>query len=426
MNRNDTAKWPILLIFLRSYVLKDGLSFAPFLSIKSLNCWGANQVKRLIRIYLILTSVLLVNCGPAFIAEQNTVSPIVPQSQLSSTSGVLKSAYCDFGTASPAGQLASKATASEKLFEGFGGTAVDSKSWLARSTVLLTSVYRSTTTNRNSMYVCTAMLLDRDVLLTAAHCVADKAGETLIEMRAFFDTQPECNANNELNYGSGTIVSQRIVHPKYEGVGYPFLSQEEYGDLAMLKLQKDAPTTWSTIKLSADQVPSEFGQILSAGFGRSTPDPDEVDPSGLILRFAYLNSISAVTAKNQTSALNAMIKDFVASQGSSLSSSERSLYESVMTIQNHFTMSAGQDYLYVDQTQGTGICSGDSGGAAYYIKNGKYYVVGVASMVGNATYVDSPVCAGYAAYTQVLRYRNWLETSFSQLKKINSTVAIFE
>ena len=377
-----------------------------------------------LQVYLILASLFLVNCGPAFNAQQSAVSNVLQQNQLASN--VLKSSNCDFGTASPGGQVASKATGSEKFFEGFGGTAVDSKSWLGHSTVLLTSVYRNNSTTRTAMYVCTAMLLDRDVLLTAAHCVADKTGETLLEMRAFFDSQPECNSNNELNYGSGTLVSQRMVHSKYSGVGYPFLSQEEYGDLAMLKLQQDAPAAWSAIKLSADQVPSDFGQILSAGYGRSTPNADEADPSGLILRFAYLNAISSVTAKNQTAVLNSMIKDYLISEGSTLSSSERALYESVMSIQNHFTMSAGQDYLYVDQTQGKGICSGDSGGAAYYIKNGKYYVVGVASMVGNATYTASGVCAGYAAYTQVLRYRTWLESSFNQLKKSSSTVAIFE
>ncbi len=364
------------------------------------------------------------NCGPAFHAAQVSLSGSSQPTQLAS-SGSLKSSNCDFATASPAGQLASKITQSEKIYEGFGGTAVDSKSWLARATVMITSVYRESSASKPSMYVCTAMLLDRDVLLTAAHCVAGKSGLNLVEVRAFFEAQPECNSSNELNYGSGTLITQQIVHPQYQGVGYPFLSYEQYGDLAILKMQNDAPAEWTPIKLSADVVPSDFSQILSAGFGRSTPDMDDPDPSGLILRFAYLNAISAVTAKNQSSILNSMINDYLTEQGNSLTSAERSMYESIMGIQNHFTMGPNQDYIYVDQTQGKGICSGDSGGAAYYIKNGKYYVVGVASMVGNSVR-DSAACAGYAAYTQIWRYRNWLETSFNQIKKSDSNAVIFE
>lgn len=376
---------------------------------------------RKINYFVAILSCCTLHCAPTFHAEQWQSTASKASTLAVDASKML---YCDRNVQSPAGVLATKSVGSEKLLEGFGGTAVSAESWLAHSTVLLTMVRQGRTNQKISMYVCTAMLIDRDMLLTAAHCAADTADETLIEIRAFFDSQPECNAENNIDYSAGTKVSQRMIHPNYEDVGYPFLSHEQYGDLALLKMEHDAPAAWSSVKLSAQSVNPQFNQLLSAGFGRSTPDPDETDPAGLILRFAYLNRISDSTALAQSNGINQNFREYLLNNN--VASAERTLINQILISNNHFATGPDLDFLYVDQSEGKGICSGDSGGAAYYQVNGKYYVVGVASYVGNSVSEDG-VCAGFAAYTQVLRYRSWIDANFNAMKKTTSALTtVFE
>jgi secreted trypsin-like serine protease len=77
--------------------------------------------------------------------------------------------------------------------------------------------------------------------------------------------------------------------------------------------------------------------------------------------------------------------------------------------------------LYIDQSQGRGICGGDSGGPSI-MKNlsGEDVITGIASFVMNP---DDPfkLCGYVAAHTSVYFHRDWLQKTFDELKT-NETI----
>ncbi|MEN0059113.1 MAG: trypsin-like serine protease, partial [Bdellovibrio sp.] len=62
----------------------------------------------------------------------------------------------------------------------------------------------------------------------------------------------------------------------------------------------------------------------------------------------------------------------------------------------------------VDQSQGSGICSGDSGGPAFIEVNGKQYVWGVASRVGNYQEPDK-YCSGVGVHGNVTAVKGYVD-----------------
>lgn len=316
-----------------------------------------------------------------------------------------------------------------------GGSAVSKDSWLGQTVVLLVMEMRITDKNGKSVKAygkCTASLLDRDVVLTAAHCVANENNENetvvVTEIRAFFSTQPACNADKSVNLSSGIPVQQKEIHSAYTGLedGLELTSEIESGDLALLKLQWGAPGNWRTVKLSDQQVNLSGGELLlAAGYGRTNPDINDFEPYEMVLRRTYLRGILPSTAAAETAAWKARMEEYLNAMGGSAKPEVVQKIQKLLPKQSYYEMGADRDFLYVDQSQGVGVCRGDSGGAAFHQRNGKYYVVGVASWGQNGVN-GSGLCSSMGAYTNTFRYKNWLIEKFNKLKNPGSQVKIFE
>ena len=319
-----------------------------------------------------------------------------------------------------------------------GGSAVAKDSWLGQTVVLLVMKMKMTDKNGKSQYAygkCTASLLDYNIVLTAAHCVADERTDSetvaVTEIRAFFSAQPACNADKSIDLSSGIPVQQNEIHihPAYKGIedGMELTSENEAGDLAMLKLQWNAPGNWRTVKLSDRQVDlSGAEMLLAAGYGRTNPEINDFEPYELVLRRTYLRGLLPSTAAAETAAWKARMQEYIKAQGSSAKPEVVQQIEKFLPKPTFYEMGAERDFLYVDQSQGVGICRGDSGGAAFHQRNGKYYVVGIASW-GQNSVNNAGLCASVGAYTNTFRYKNWLTQKFNQLKNPYSPVKnIFE
>lgn len=280
---------------------------------------------------------------------------------------------------------------SENFSSGiFGGQILDKDSWLAKGTVFILQSYSRDGEQHTS--ICTGSLIDRNMVLTAAHCV-DRARNSLSRIAVYFTTEPECDSlHNRLESKRKHVASLRI-HPNWD----PDDSRTtDRGDIALLRLQSQAPKAYKPLKLSNEFVPLVPGvEVLVAGYGMANPNYYGDFGGPISLRVAKAPAIST---------------------------EERELLSQVgdMPI-TEFANQPSNEMLYIDQTTGQGICGGDSGGPSLMRNSkGQFVVTGVASYVMNPQ--DPSLMCGYvAAHTSILFHRAWIEQAYMEMKTSDSS-----
>lgn len=232
--------------------------------------------------------------------------------------------------------------------------------------------------NQQGMSICTGSLIQKNVVLTAAHCITLSASEKLVAAIVFFG--PDLDAimsemdRNDLSHVRA--VTKAIRHENYlRGVG-------TNNDIALIKIQDEAPEGFKLAQLAPTTLSSSLkkGSLLTlAGFGVSSYKMNIMtrkpvgDGDGLLRRVGGMKVLS-VTTTNQE--------------------------------------------MTLDQTKGKGACHGDSGGPAYLVdaKTKKNYLVGVTSR-GDGT----ALCDKQVIYTNTIGYNQWIADN---TKKILETVPV--
>lgn len=201
--------------------------------------------------------------------------------------------------------------------------------------------------------LCTGSLLPNNLVITAAHCI----GPFTEAMFVFFDVKIDKD-------------SPRLPVDKVEISPYWETRQSENkntGDIALLHFQGTAPARYKPatfLPTAAQKLLVPGTAVMLAGFGIS----NGVEQTGA--------GILRVTS---------------------------------VKIWDH-KYSASE--IALDQTQGTGACHGDSGGPAYVQLGGKLYLWGVTSRGVDDAAND---CSKYAAYTNALFYKTWLNRMANKL-----------
>ena len=76
----------------------------------------------------------------------------------------------------------------------------------------------------------------------------------------------------------------------------------------------------------------------------------------------------------------------------------------------------GKTEVEMNQTQGKGACHGDSGGPAFVVSGGQYYLFGVTSR-GPSNQPDN--CASAGIYTNILAHLDFIQSASEQLRAEN-------
>ncbi len=241
-----------------------------------------------------------------------------------------------------------------------GGQLVSSSDVLSKSTVQIVERFSGT--------ICTGVIIEKNVVLTAAHCMVDNPEQNLV---VFFGNKLVTSLRTLTTKNTRTIAKASVSNI------WPTVPEEqilERGDIAVLKLSSNIPIGYLTVSLLPNGTKLQNGLAVTlAGYGIT----------------------NGVTNQDTTGLRKVGMK----LANGSLSPSE----------------------IVFDQRDGKGACHGDSGGPAYATINNKLYVIGITShgavdaLTGSWFSADgeiaeeAAVCTAYSVYTRPEAYKSLIE-----------------
>jgi len=218
--------------------------------------------------------------------------------------------------------------------------------------------------NKKSRFSCTATLISKNVLLTAAHCANV---DTPADYVAIFAKTILNNAKSIQR----PIVDARVFD--YNPTGF-----YERKDLALVRFKGPLPQGYEPMPLPTASELKEMGNTFyAAGYGTSTGREDQKSQDYGVLRYTQLKVLEG----------------------------------RLSPISSQFT---------VDQSPGHGICHGDSGGPAFVKLRGRRILVGVASAVYSfdrlaQSRAGFDICRCNAIYISTYFYSNWIRSNLEAL-----------
>lgn len=202
--------------------------------------------------------------------------------------------------------------------------------------------------------VCTGVLIAENIVLTAAHCVGPQSSSLFVIFGSDL-TQ----TNSEIREVLDFQVSKYWESRRYQ--------KKNIGDIALIKFSGSLPKGYQAAPL----LSTDMRDLLSAGA------PTVVAGYGI----TSAQDIYSAGILNKTT---------------------------LPILDPHFSISE----ITLDQTQGTAVCHGDSGGPAFLILNEKPYLWGITS---RSVDDDEGLCNRSVVYTSALYYSTWIRRGITEL-----------
>lgn len=278
----------------------------------------------------------------------------------------------------------------------FGGVNADSTFQQENGIVGLTMVMKSPL--GYGLGTCSGTLIDKKVILTAAHCISGSNGMQVVAVAISFKTDIQEFQKNFFNLdeagmnAAGVIFVDTVAaHPDYmKGIdpqNDPNYATKPWNDVALLRLSTDAPVNFKLAQLPTNTDIALFAKqskLTLSGFGISTPIANEIviDPK------TGQAKVVSVEEKVPSAGILRRADDLVVTD-----------------------IAAGNLEFTIESSQ-KGSCHGDSGGPAFLARaDGTLFQVGVADRTSN----QIGNCNEFMIYTGVIGQLGWITSATQQI-----------
>lgn len=214
-----------------------------------------------------------------------------------------------------------------------------------------------------SLVFCTANAIGRRVLLTAAHCIDTTVAKYSIALYPSITCESGFKAQRNL------VAVQTVV--RNGGYDESLEIQDRQDDIALIFLKDDLPADYPIFKLANPDDLRDSDMYLY-GYGRIGGDQGG---TGMLRRATLLNSGIKILAASKK--------------------------------------------VEIDQSKGTGICQGDSGGAGFIKVGDDLQILGVNSYVFKRSSEDD-LCGGKGVQTMAYAYKVWIDEEIEKNGTIDS------
>ncbi len=273
-----------------------------------------------------------------------------------------------------------------------GGALVKKDSRLAKSTV---GIYDAANGG-----VCTGILLENNIIVTAAHCVQEDVSETFVVFSP--DMESLLSDYNKLRKSPLTRrASAGVVNDKYKLIAELEQPNDPTHDIALLKFNGTTPKGYMPANILEDaSLLKEGSPTLVAGYGVNTDNLIELD----------------VKEINPEDLQKLVDDDVVFCDFDSTTKETRCVMEELdgpavlksTTVNIGSFPNAYEAILLHDKEHGP--CSGDSGGPAFIKVGTNYFVWGLTSR-------SELGCATHSTYTNLVSYSAWIKKQSALLLK---------
>jgi hypothetical protein len=192
------------------------------------------------------------------------------------------------------------------------------------------------------------------------------------------------------------------------------------GDVALIRIRGTAPDHYVPSSLSPEFVDLRKTPYIAAGFGRIYGHNKE-QKEATEVRTVVLSGVTEQLYARLGSFLKAVLLERLEAQGQQNSPDYVHIKDTLPQIIGEAIYSTAPDseIIPIDNSQGKGICAGDSGGAAFAQNaDGAFVVTGVASSVGNP--LGEEPCALMGNYMNVSFHKLWIERAFQRIRSLQS------
>ena len=243
--------------------------------------------------------------------------------------------------------------------------------------------------NDKEGYLCTGSIIAPNIVLTAAHCISGNPSD----MRLVFGT----NMDEWLNAREPDVQAEHIRRVSDMKINEEYKKRTNAAtntyDIALMKFKGTLPEGYKPATFLADQKLLKRGAIVTlAGYGVSSVEMVPLDPK----KYKGDKLDQAIENGEVTCDANGHNCFEVNMTGDGLL---RQTQAPIASLQ--------ETEVRLDESK-AGTCAGDSGGPAYILKDGVYYLFGITSR-------GSSLCEGYGVYTNALEHQTWINDTIKTL-----------